>query len=223
MTRLTRSPVLIVAVIMSLAACGSTASSSSSSVTRTPTAAALVKGEFAGDAGRLAGIALSTNGQQVIACLCDGTGEHVSLAEWFKGPVTSNGIDITNAHAAHLVATVSAQAITGTVALHDGRSTPFTARLIPDPGSGYGLFRSEETFNGVRYVGGWIFNPPQLASARTGTEATLVSVMVPMPAAAGGRALTLFLDDLQWADEASLDLLAALCARRPASPLPWLP
>jgi hypothetical protein len=81
------------------------------------------------------------------------------------------------------VATVSAQAITGTVTLEDGRSAPFTARLISAPGSDYGLFRSEETFNGVRYLGGWIIPPPQLASARagTGTEASLASVMVPMP------------------------------------------
>ena len=47
------------------------------------------------------------------------------------------------AHGAHLVATVTAQAITGTVTLKDGRSAPFTARLLPDPGRTYGLFRSE--------------------------------------------------------------------------------
>lgn len=72
----------------------------------------------------------------------------MSLLEWFKGPVTTSGIDITNAHAAHLVAAVSAQAIAGTVTLKDGRSVSFTARLIPDPGSRYGLFRSEETSMG---------------------------------------------------------------------------
>ena len=181
MTHLTRRPVLIFAFILLLAACGGTASSSS--VAPTASAAALVQGEFVGDAGQLAGIALSTNGRQVIAYLCNGDARQLSLAEWFKGPVTSTGIDITNAHGAHLAATVSAQAITGTVTLKDGRSAPFTARLLPDPGRIYGLFRSEETFNGVRYLGGWIFNPLHFASARTGTgtEATLVSVMVPMP------------------------------------------
>jgi hypothetical protein len=180
-----RGPVLIVAVSMFLAACGGTASS----VTQSPTAAsaatstALVKGEFVGDAGRLAGIALSTNGRQVIAYLCNGDAQQLSLAEWFKGPVTGNSIDITNAHSAHLVATMRAQVITGTVTLKDGTSTPFTARLLPDPGGIYGLFRSEETFNGVRYLGGWIFNPLHFASFRTGTGtvATLVSVLVPMP------------------------------------------
>ena len=186
MTQLKCGPVLIVAFTVLLAACGGTASSS---VTHTPaaaptaTAAALVKGEFTGAAGSLAGIGLSTNGRQVIAYLCDGKPQHISLAQWFQGPVTSTGIDITNAHGAHLVATVSAQAITGTVTLQDGRSAPFTARLISASGSDYGLFRSEETFNGVRYLGGWIIPPPRLASARagTGTEASLASVMVPMP------------------------------------------
>jgi hypothetical protein len=35
------------------------------------------------------------------------------------------------------------------VTLKDGTSAPFTARLLPDPGRGYGLFRSQETFHGV--------------------------------------------------------------------------
>jgi len=167
-----------------LAACGGAASSSS--VTHTPAAAALVEGEFVGDAGQLAGIALSTNGRQVIAYLCNGDAHSLSLLEWFKGPVTSTGIDITNAHGAHLVATMSVQAITGTVTLKDGTSAPFTARLLPDPGSGYGLFRSEETFHGVHYLGGWIFNPPHFASVQRGpgtpaSGISLTSAMVPMP------------------------------------------
>jgi hypothetical protein len=185
------SPVLMVAVVLVLAGCGGRASSSPvthGAAAAVPAgagvpAAALVKGEFVGDAGRLAGIALSTNGRQVIAYLCDGNAHYLTLAEWFKGPVTSTGIDITNAHGARLVATVSSQAITGAVTLEGGRRVAFTARLLPDPGRGYGLFRSEETFHGVHYLGGWIFNPPQLASVRTGTGASGVSVtsaMAPM-------------------------------------------
>ena len=76
MTQLKCGPVLIVVSIMLLAACGGTAFSSSVSHTPaaapTATAAALVKGEFAGAAGSLAGVGLSTNGRQVIAYLCDG-------------------------------------------------------------------------------------------------------------------------------------------------------
>jgi hypothetical protein len=175
MTHLRRSPVLILALIALLAACGSAGTSSAapaaSSAAPAATAAALVRGEFVGDAGDLAGIALSTNGRQVIGYLCDGTGRHVSLAQWFTGPVTGTGIDITNARGAHLAATVTVRAITGTVTLKDGRSAPFTARLLPDPGSTYGLFRSEQTFHGVRYLGGWILNPPGFASARVGAGA----------------------------------------------------
>ncbi len=83
---------------------------------------------------------------------------------------------------------MSVHAITGTVTLKDGRSAPFAARLISGPGGGYGLFRSEETINGVRYLGGWIFVPPPLASARVGTEASLVSAMFPMPVCCPPRA-----------------------------------
>ena len=84
MTQLKCGPVLIVATIMLLAACGSTASSATLTPTAAPTAtaAALVKGEFVGDAGRLAGIALSTNGRQVIAYLCDGK---LSTLAWRSG------------------------------------------------------------------------------------------------------------------------------------------
>ncbi len=180
MNHLRRSPILILTLLLPLAlllaACGSTPSSVTTATTTT-----LVKGEFIGDVDNLAGIGLSTNGQQVIAYLCNGTDKHVSLAEWFKGPVTNNGIDITNAHDAHLVATVTAQAITGTITLKDGRSSPFTARLLPNPGSGYGLFHSEQTFNGVRYLGGWIFNPKGFASAPVGVEAFLAGALVPLP------------------------------------------
>jgi hypothetical protein len=111
------------------------------------------------------------------------TSRHVSLAQWFTGPATRTGIDITNAHGAHLVAAVTAQAITGTVTLNDGRFASFTARLLPDPGSGYGLFRSQETLHGVRYLGGWISNPPGLASAQVGAGASadvsLTAALVP--------------------------------------------
>jgi hypothetical protein len=176
------NPILILAFIILLAACGSTASSvtpAASSATPTATAAALVKGEFAGDAGQLAAIGLSTNGRQVTAYLCNGTARHVSLEQWFTGPVTSNDINITNAHGAHLVATTSAQAITGTVTLKDGRSSPFTARLLP-PGSPYGLYRSEETFNGVHYLGGFIVNRQAFGSPPAGSQASLAAAVFPL-------------------------------------------
>jgi hypothetical protein len=88
MPHLIRGPVLVAGVILLLAACGSTAPSSPA--THTPasaTPAALVAGELVGDAGHLAGIALSTSGRQVIAYICDGNARYLTLAQWFTGPV----------------------------------------------------------------------------------------------------------------------------------------
>ena len=166
--------VLFLGLAMLLAACGSTPSSVAPSATTT----SLVKGEFVENLS-LGGFALSTDGQKVIAYLCDGTVAHMSLAEWFKGTVTNNRIDITNAHGSHLVATLTPQAVTGTITLKDGRSSGLTAHSIPNPGSDSGLFRSEQTFNGVPYVGGWIIPPAASASALLGGEDFLAGALVP--------------------------------------------
>jgi hypothetical protein len=85
---------------------------------------------------------------------------------------------------------MSAHAITGTVTPKDGRSSPFTTRLVPNPGMGYGLLRSEETFHGVHYLGGWIFTPWKFASAPAGAGASLTAAVFPRmigPEPEGGR------------------------------------
>ena len=160
---------LLLALTTLLAACGSTPSSA------TPTP---VKGEFVEELN-LGGFALSTDGQQVIAYLCDGTVAHLSVAEWFKGTVTKNRIDITNAHGSHLVAALTPQAVTGTIILKDGHSSSLTAYIVPNSGKAFGLYRSEQTINGVQYLGGWINGQPTQASSPVGVQAFLAEALVP--------------------------------------------
>lgn len=92
------------------------------------------------------------------AYTCDGDNQHhITFAQWFfKGNVTNNTVDLTNAGGAHLVATFTSRAATGTVTLPDGKSFPFTANAITDPASKAGLYRSELTVGGVSYLAGWI-------------------------------------------------------------------
>ena len=145
-----------------------------SGMTTSPTALP-VNGEFVGHIGSLADFGLSTDGQTVIAYLCDGTDVQLSLAEWFKGPVTNNSVDITNAHGFHLIATLTPQAATVTITLTDGSSLTFDAPSVPDPASTVGLYRSEQTINGVLFLGGWI-NPPMIpTSASMEPHSVLVS------------------------------------------------
>ncbi len=139
-----------------------------------------VQGEYVGDVGTLAGFALSTDGRQVIAYLCDGDTLSVSISQWFKGAVTNNSIDLTNPQGSHLVATLAPDTITGTVTLKAGQPTSFTLRRIPDPGSLYGLYRSEETFNGNRYLGGWILTTADLVTAPLGAKVLMVSPLNPL-------------------------------------------
>ena len=162
--------VLLLALTVLLAACGGNTSSATPS---------LVKGEFA-EYLNLGDFGLSTDGQRVMAYLCDGTSVHLSLAEWFKGAVTNNTIDITNAHGSHLVATLTPQAVTGTITLRDGRSSPFNAQIIPNPGNEFGLYRSEQPINGVQYLGGWIHNPLSQANAPVEGEAFAASALNPL-------------------------------------------
>lgn len=160
---------LLLALPLLLAACGSTPATAS------PTR---VRGEFT-QVLSLGDFALSTDGQQVIAYLCDGTAVHLSMAEWFKGSVTQQTIDLTNAHGSHLTATLTPHAVTGTITLKDGRSSPLNAPLIADPGHAYGLYRSEQTIQGVPYLGGWINNPPeQQTSSPGGVQAFLTGPQI---------------------------------------------
>ncbi len=103
----------------------------------------------------------------------DGDDEHpITFAQWFKGNVTNNTVDLTNANSAHLVATLTSRAATGTVTLPGVTSFPFTANAITN--SKAGLYRSEQTIGGITYLAGWVV--PESALAATPTAFVLGTV-----------------------------------------------
>lgn len=134
----------IPAIVLALAACGG------SSPTATPApAAANIPGAFVGAVpGTDAFVAITTKGGTSLSYACDSK----QVASWFKGPVTGNALDLTAANGDKLKATLSATGATGTLTMA-GKDFPFTA--APSTGD-TGLFRAEQTVDGVNVVGGWI-------------------------------------------------------------------
>ena len=186
MKHLKRSTILILAVLLALilvSACGGSASAPAATPTIT---AASVAGEFVGVTNSAPAIAISTNGQQLIAYACDGypKQKHApTFAVWFKGAVSHNAANVTAANGSHLVVTLSSMAALGTVTLSSGHSFSFTAKIIPGT-TGAGLYRGEETFAGVRYLAGWIIPTQETAtptpsSSAFGSAALLSVVLQP--------------------------------------------
>ena len=170
------SPGLILAVLFALiglAACGSSTATPAATPTST---AAPVAGDFVGVFNTVDGIAISTNGQQLIAYVCDGPPSHaVTVSVWFKGAVSHNAADLTAANGFHLVVSWTAQAARGTVSLSNGPSFPFTATAV-SAAMGPGLYRDEETFGGVRYLAGLILPPLQKTATATPASSALMSL-----------------------------------------------
>ena len=140
-----------------LAACGG--STYSPAPTPTATSVSDVKGDFAGVTNSFDFISLSTEGPLLIAYACDGTPtHHIMVAQWFKGVVTNNVVNLTAKDGAHLVASLSAQSASGTVTLANGKSFSFTTHTLASQ-KDTGLFRSEQTVRGMRFLAGWILPP----------------------------------------------------------------
>ncbi|HLY29701.1 MAG TPA: hypothetical protein VKQ36_01610, partial [Ktedonobacterales bacterium] len=160
------------AVILLLAACGalSAGPSSAASPTATPsTATSGIAGDFVGTIPDLqAGIAISSNGHNVLVYFSDGTPSRMTYALWFQGALSNNTFSLTNIATVEVTGLITTSLVTGAVTLADGSNHDFTAEPTPT-GSQAGLYRSELTVNGVGYLGGWYVLDPG-ASA---TEAPL--------------------------------------------------
>jgi len=123
-----------------------------------------------------ANFGLVSNGQRFIAYLCDGgvngsvnNPQPLTVVQWFKGPVTNNAIKVTNAQGSQLVASLTAQSVTGTVTLKDGRTFSLQVSVLSNtsPVGRFhdipGVYRDEETFGGVRYLAGTVITPQETA------------------------------------------------------------
>jgi hypothetical protein len=154
-----------------LAACGA---STTSAPSPTATSTTKVSGEFvAKDLTTHTYVGLSTDGQHVIAYVCDGDKEHpITFSHWFTGTVNRNMMDLTNAEGAHLVAPLMSQVATGGVTLPDGKSFRFTANAQTD--SRAGLYRSAPILGGVSFLAGWIVTEKAVQALSAPTPAGLV-------------------------------------------------
>lgn len=179
MKHLKHSPGLILIVLFALtglAACGGSASPPAATPTST---VASVAGDFVEVTNNVDGIALSTNGQQLLAYACDGTATHaITFSVWFQGAVSHNAVNLTAVNGSHLVATLTAQAASGTVTLSSGHSFSFTAPAV-NVTTGAGLYRGEEIFAGVRYLGGWIIltKPAAISAPASGALLSVVPLV----------------------------------------------
>jgi hypothetical protein len=179
---------LLVALAVVLAACGGSTASPAPAASPTPAPASSVAGDFVGVANSVDFIAISSNGQQIVAYACDGSAGHpITFAVWFKGAVSHNMVNLTAKNGAHLVAALTAQSAKGTVTLPTSKSFTFTANAITGT-TGAGLYRSQETFGGVTYLAGWVLVVPPSAAVTSASAAPafLGEWLVPLIQHGGG-------------------------------------
>ncbi|MCI0698120.1 hypothetical protein L0337_39710 [candidate division KSB1 bacterium] len=117
-----------------------------------------IKGSFAGKVeGTDAFIALVTNGKRTITFYCDGKPDAPpAIYGWFDGNVKENRFNLTNAMGDKLVGEFKQDAASFTLNLGSGKQFgPHVERVTGKAG----LWRAEETINGITWIGGWILLP----------------------------------------------------------------
>ena len=189
-------------------------------------------GDFVGVVGRLPGgrIAISYDGANVLAYVCNGTGSDApTVARWLKGSGAGGTVNITG-KGVTLVAEIKGDKASGTVTLPDGSSHAFLAGSRIFNQKVTGLYRSEETVNGVAYVGGWIINPnrhlaraPESPTIRpvAWTPVATTSPGKPTPSAADRQIARSDLEDLEEEFEGRLRTGGAIINQQTGALLPY--
>jgi hypothetical protein len=107
-------------------------------------------------AGRVEGseafIAFVAKDGELAAYVCDSD----TIAEWFRGPIEGNTVELQSEGGASLTAELSADGVTGTFTPSGGEPLAFTASPA---GEGAGLYRAEGTVEGEELLAGWIVLP----------------------------------------------------------------
>jgi hypothetical protein len=157
-------PVMTVLLTLTvfLAACGGSTSSGGSTTFPTPTIPSNVMGDFVGQVSGLnADISLSSNGYRLTAYTTNGTPTSITFALWFQGSITNNAVNLMAAFGAgaHLMASLTNQAATGTLTLKNGNPLHFRAKNVTDPPIQPGLYRGVQVVGGVFYLAGWVVLP----------------------------------------------------------------
>ncbi|MHB8669155.1 MAG: hypothetical protein ACYDAD_01105 [Acidimicrobiales bacterium] len=153
--RLLRRPTIALLLTVALVVAGCSAGAKSAG----PSAASATS-SVAGDyvyAGLNLFAAVSTNGQNFVAYVCDGDPLHKpTFAEWFKGRVTGTHIMLTNADGVNLDMYLHPWIANAQLTFKDGSQAWFLGAPVTSPNDSAKLIRSEQTIGGVQYLAGWV-------------------------------------------------------------------
>jgi hypothetical protein len=99
-------------------------------------------------------VAVVTTQNKAIAYICDGD----VLAEWFRADLQSGGLfeARSTTKKSGITAQANAGSVVGAITLESGKVIQF--RATPADGAA-GLYRSDDTINGSRWLGGWVVLP----------------------------------------------------------------
>ena len=130
-----------------------------------PDATQSINDDFIGTVPDLhAAIAISANEGHVLAFLCDGGPDHITLAQWFTGSVTTNPTILTNSAGYRLTLYVMDGGVSGDVTIPTGHVYSYQVSEVERGYGTYagnwsnqpGLYRLDTTVRGVPYRWGWL-------------------------------------------------------------------
>ncbi len=133
----------------------------------TNTSVVTVEGDYIGTIpGLNAAIAITTDGNNALVYIGDGTPTQVTYSAWMQGQDVNNVLSITSSFNLEVSALLTTNTASGNVTVTGSSNTyTFTASVITSRG-GPGVYQGKLTVGGVDYLGGWFVLPP---GAATGT------------------------------------------------------